>query len=379
VAGSGDAGPFNNIGSLATTPGVISVGATTTYRVYVQTVSSGAQFGVGGWEDNNITALSSDGITEFNPHTVNVVAPGDGGWSLCSTDTAMFGGCLNFAGGPTPVWAAGGTSASAAATSGTAALVMQAYAHTHGGALPSPALVERIIVSTATDLGAPARHQGAGLVNALKAVQLAESIGTSSHRGRTLLVSKTSLNATVNAGKKASFTVSVTNEGTRSQKVTPNVSGRPTTVSSDTGTVTLSSASPHFLDVLGASSGSNSAASLAASEIAPGIFFAFPEATGPFTSGTTGTVNLAAVARTNPFDSAVTSTSGDGWGQSVNPSAPYSPLTLKPGQTATITLTITPNAPKGTVIHGFISVDTFNGATASGDELIKIPYSYKVG
>ena len=90
-------------------------------------------------------------------------------------------------------------------------------------------------------------------------------------------------------------------------------------------------------------------------------------------------MNLAAVANTNPFDSAVTSSTGDVWAQSVNASAPYSPLTLGPGQTGTITLTITPNAPKGTVVHGFIGVDTFNLATFSGDELINIPYSYKVG
>ena len=113
--------------------------------------------------------------------------------------------------------------------------------------------------------------------------------------------------------------------------------------------------------------------------MAPGFFFGLPEATGPFTAPTTGTVNLAAVANTNPFDSAVTSTSGDVWAQSVNASAPYSPLTLNPGQTGTITLTITPNAPKGTVVHGFIGVDTLNLATASGDELVNIPYSYKVG
>jgi hypothetical protein len=82
-----------------------------------------------------------------------------------------------------------------------------------------------------------------------------------------------------------------------------------------------------------------------------------------------GTVNLAAVADTNPFDSAVSASSGDVWAESVNASAPYSPLTLGPGQSGTITLTITPNAPKGTVVHGFIAVDTFNLATLSGDEL----------
>ena len=758
VAGSGDAGPFDNIGSPASRPGVIAVGATTTYQVYVQTSSSGAQFGT-GWENNNIAALSSAGVTDFNPHTVDVVAPGDGGWALCSPDVTEFFGCADpdHGASPQPIMAAGGTSASAAETAGTAALVMEAYAEKHHGALPSPGLVERVIISTATDLGAPADHQGAGLVNALKAVRLALSIGASSRRGSTVLVSKTSLKATVDAGKNATFSVSVTNEGTKPQTVTPTISGRKTTVSTDSGTITLSADAPTFIDgngnsdgfvthqfavpagvgnlngnitwndqsvggavfetlfdpagnvaissllgtnqsgfghvevhnpkagtwtaviftasnakyvgpvkfsysterfshagtvspssrklapgqtgafkvsvtagqagdralklhvgtggssdgsipiivralvpltaaggsftgrltggaanfsegqeftykfnvpahkpslnvgirvaapdyalegflidpngepldaqttandeasqgpamqffhrspaagrwtvvlldigfndgahlsepftgkisftpptvtssgipnsptkvlraghpvkatitvtntgnsakdffadprlvgkvlqtlngsgvsnvtlplpmngkpnwlvptgttlldvvargtvpitmdvswlfgdpdVLGNSSADRSAASLAAPEIAPGLFFAFPQATGPFASGTSGTVNLTAVARTNPFDSAVTSTTGDVWALSVNTNATYSPLTIKPGRKGTITLTITPNAPKGTVIHGFIGVDTLDVATASGDELINIPYTYKVG
>ena len=149
---------------------------------------------------------------------------------------------------PPPIWAAGGTSASAPETSATAALVIEAYAKTHGGSLPSPALVERIIVSTATDLGAPADHQGAGLVNTLKAVQLAESINGGTPQGSTLLVNKTSLNATVNAGQSQTFSVGVTNEGTGSQTVTPTVSGHPTTVSNNTGTVNLSSSSPTYID-----------------------------------------------------------------------------------------------------------------------------------
>lgn len=764
VASSGDEGPFNDIGSPATTPGVIGVGGTTTYQVYRQTTRYGTQLSPGGWENNNITALSSAGVTEFNPHTVDVVAPGDRGWSLCSTNTTAFFGCADIdrAGAAPGIWAAGGTSASAPETSGTAALVIEAYENTHGGNAPSPALVERIIVSTATDLGAPADHQGAGLVNTLKAVQLAESINSNHPQGSTLLLSKTSLNATVNAGQSQTFSVGVTNEGTGSQTVTPTVSGNPTTVSVNTGTVNLSSSSPTYIDgegntdsyalhtfsvaagtgnlngditwnaqqiggvayetlfdpqgnvaaysligtnqsgfghvevhnpmagtwtaviftvstapyfgpvqfnyfgqnfhaagsvspstltlapgqsgtfqvtvaagqagdqafklhlgtggstdgsipiilrslvpitstggsfsgnltgggalgnggqeftyqfnqpsgkaslnvalqlqdsgynvegflvdpngepldiqstaqfdandnflgfgptmqffhgspapglwtlvlvvagpgngahlsepftgsisfgapsvssaglpnspstvlpagqpvtatitlantgnirkdffadarlngktpqellgntvnnvplplstsnvpnwlvptntnllavaaqgtvpvtmdiqqefgdpdVLGVSFGNNSAAVMTDPELAPGFDVALPDATGPFTAGTTGTVNLAAVASTNPFDSTVTASSGDIWAASVNPAATYSPLSLGPGQTGTITLTITPNAAKGTVVQGFIGVDTFNLATDSGDELVNIPYSYKVG
>src|SRR5690349_4943639 len=250
VASSGDAGPFNNIGSPATSPGVIAVGGTTTYRVYRQTTRYGTQLSPGGWENNNITALSSDGITQFNPDTVDVVAPGDRGWSLCSSDTKMFFGCADIDKGanPPPIWAAGGTSASAPETSGTAALVLEAYANTHGGRLPAPALVEQIIASTATDLGAPADRQGAGLVNTLKAVQLAESIDRGANLGQTLLLDQKSLNATLDAGQSHTFTVHATNEGSAPQTVSPSVVGRPTPLSDDTGAVTLSGASPTYID-----------------------------------------------------------------------------------------------------------------------------------
>jgi subtilisin family serine protease len=250
VASSGDAGPFNNIGSPATTPGVIAAGGTQTYRVYRQTTRYGTQLSPGGWENNNITALSSDGTTEFNPATVSVVAPGDRGWSLCSSDTTKFFGCADIDHGtnPPPIWAAGGTSASAPETSGTAALVLQAYAKTHGGALLSPALVKQIIVSTAQDLGAPADRQGAGLVDTLKAVQLAESINGGSPQGNTLLVRQTALSGTVDAGQTQGFSVNVTNEGGNAQTVTPSISGLPTTQSNDTGSATLSASSPTYID-----------------------------------------------------------------------------------------------------------------------------------
>ena len=48
----------------------------------------------------------------------------------------------------------------------------------------------------------------------------------------------------------------------------------------------------------------------------------------------TGTANLAAVANTNPFDSAISASTGDIWAQSVNPAAPYTPLTWPPARPA---------------------------------------------
>jgi hypothetical protein len=178
-----------------------------------------------------------------------VVAPGDGIWGLCSTDTARFFACTDPDNGSSPgIMDMTSTSDSASEVAAVAALVMQAYAKTHHGALPSAALVERILVSTATDLGAPGDHQGAGLVNALKAVQLAESVNGARPQGDTLMVNQTSLNATVNAGQSRTFSIGVTNEGSTSQTVTPAVSGNPTTVSSDTGTVTLSASSATFTD-----------------------------------------------------------------------------------------------------------------------------------
>jgi subtilisin family serine protease len=251
VASSGDSGPFNNIGTPATTPGVIDVGGTTTYRVYRQTSRYGTNLVPGGWEDNNITALSSDGFTQFDPNTVNVVAPGDRGWSLCSSDTTDFYGCadLDHGANPPPIWAAGGTSASAPETSGTAALVMQAYAKTHGGQMPWPGLVQQIIVSTAQDLGAPADRQGAGLVDTLKAVQLAQTINDGSQPvGNSLLVRQTSLSATVTAGQTPQFRVNITNAGTSPQTVTPSIIGSPQQTSEDTGTVTLGPSSPTYVD-----------------------------------------------------------------------------------------------------------------------------------
>jgi hypothetical protein len=247
---TGDTGNSDgDIFSPGGTPGVIGVGATTSLQSYVQTDGNGPNLGTGGWENNNISADSTTGINESGPRTMDVVAPGDTGWGLCDTDTAKYFACTDPLNGSSPgITQLTSTALSSSEVTGVAALVMQAYAKTHDGAMPSAPLVEQIITSTATDLGAPADHQGAGLVNALKAVQLAESINSASPQGRTLLVNQAQLGATVNAGQAHTFSVGVTNEAGVGQTVTPTVSGNPTTVSSNSGTVTLGSSSPTYVD-----------------------------------------------------------------------------------------------------------------------------------
>jgi hypothetical protein len=82
---------------------------------------------------------------------------------------------------------------------------------------------------------------------------------------------------------------------------------------------------------------------------------------------------------TNPFDANVTASTGDFWAESVDPNAPpFTPLTLTPGQSGTITLTFTPSGRRGHVVRGFIGLDTVSAFTASGDEITKIPYEYRI-
>ena len=253
VESTGDSGVLASPSSAASDPSVIAAGASTTFRNYAQGTQYGYQF-AHGWESDNISSIESAGFT-MGGRVLDLVAPGEANWALCSTNTAIYEECADYAGRPTNLQSFGGTSESAPFVAGGAALVIQAYRQTHGGTSPSPALVRRLLTSTATDLHAPGVEQGAGEMNTLGAVQAAMSTvdanGSPHATGDGLLTDQTQLDISGQAGTQDSRTVRVTNVGTATQIVHAQTRTIKTQLSNQTGTVTIGASSPTFVDQFG--------------------------------------------------------------------------------------------------------------------------------
>ena len=137
------------------------------------------------------------------------MAPGDHNWALCSTNPD-FSDC-----GGSDLEQAGGTSESAPLTAGAAADVIQAYAQTHDGTDPSPALVKHILTSSATTSPRPATSRVPGFLDIGAAVNLARSItGTTKHFTTGGLLANTSqLNLSGLPTARAHGIVALTNTG----------------------------------------------------------------------------------------------------------------------------------------------------------------------
>jgi Subtilase family/Peptidase inhibitor I9 len=257
VEGSGDAGVEASPASAASDPAVIDAGASTTFRNYAQATQYGSQFAPGGWLSDNISSIESGGFTQGG-RVVDLVAPGEANWALCSPDTATYQGCADpFKGtNPSGLQSFGGTSESAPLIAGGAALIIQAYRETHGGQSPSPALVRELLTSTATDLGEPGVEEGAGEMNTLAAVKAAKSVadgnGSPTPVGQGLLVTPNQATVVGPAGSTPTDrTFKVTNVGSTSQEIHAHARAIATTVSDRTGSVDIDASSPTFIDGFG--------------------------------------------------------------------------------------------------------------------------------
>jgi Subtilase family len=215
---TGDGGVTGTIGSDAQDPHVISAGASTDSRLYAQTGYAAARFfGNGRWLDNQISALSSSGFTNFG-RTIDLVAPGEADWATCEA-SPFFASCTNFNGGRSNIQAFGGTSQSAPITAGVAALVISAFRSKHGGASPSPSLLKKFLTGTTTDLGLPSDEQGSGLINARAAVEAAMtytgSTGAPAGVKSNIITSADQFTVSGTPNTTQSHTVSVKNVGTK--------------------------------------------------------------------------------------------------------------------------------------------------------------------
>ena len=118
-----------------------------------------------------------------------------------------------------------------------------------------------------------------------------------------------------------------------------------------------------------------------------GVWYAAPDEIGPYAAAApAGLVNITMNVTTKAFDPAVATTQGDLWLAAVEGLPVFSsfaPVTIKPGETRIVNVTITPAGVAGTVVRGTLYVDDFVGALppyafTTGDEVAAIPYTYTI-
>jgi hypothetical protein len=132
-------------------------------------------------------------------------------------------------------------------------------------------------------------------------------------------------------------------------------------------------------DLLGTSNGNNAVATFSGPpELSNGPWFLAPGLRGPFAAAASGSATVGMVAHTKAFDRSVGSSTGDLWRFSIDNAPAYTPLTLGPGQSGTITVTFTPQGSKNDKVSGVLYVDDFSLFTFTGNEQMAFPYDYKI-
>ena len=120
--------------------------------------------------------------------------------------------------------------------------------------------------------------------------------------------------------------------------------------------------------------------------VSPGLWQAILSEIGPYSSAApAGLATASMTATTKAFDPAVTSPTGDLWLTAFDLAAgsSFNPVTINPGASATINVTITPAGSSGTVVRGALYVNDYLSsvppyAQLTGDELAAIPYAYTI-
>lgn len=255
TASTGDSGTGNTLGTGSTDPNVIAAAASTQERSYAQTENYGFPLSNGKYTSDQVSGLSSGGISQTN-RVPDLLAPGDLGWSLCSarllpSGDPQYAGCTNYKGEPSNFQLFGGTSESAPLTAGAAALVIQAYREGHGGASPSAGLIRTILTSSTDDLGLPAEEQGTGLLNSYRAVRLARDYQAPDPVASELTASTPQI-SNVAAPGPVSNAVTLTNQGAGTQNVTASVRQVSQVFARQVQNVPFNpTTAPTFLDALG--------------------------------------------------------------------------------------------------------------------------------
>jgi hypothetical protein len=209
VESAGDSGSSGTVEEPAANPAIIDAAGTNDLRLLAQ-----ADGYTKGWLNDNMTTLSSGGTTALGD-VVDLAAPGYLALAAAGAGQTPL---------PLPTEAFGGTSQSAPFISGAAADVIQAYRDTHGGTTPTPAQVKEILTSTATDIGADADQQGAGLLNIYAAVEAARQMPGSTantHADAPELVNNpTQLDVQGRGGSTVHQSVTLYNASSNAERVT---------------------------------------------------------------------------------------------------------------------------------------------------------------